>query len=726
MGSFNEFLYQKAFVFVATFWLYVSRYVVPLLGFITTYVFRFNNSTIISEENNEKDSNRTEQEPEVMSLMDSQNHMVGEEEEEPSKFSFQFKFPTYEELKRKRENGDFVNFEPLSPSANKYEFLSGKSYGGYIDEPEVVSFKVEEINEDTKFGYFEEKDMVDDEVLLLDNDFKLVHHEEEEAPIGIQECFISSDDTWTLAQENAQEVNSDNFLEGDENVNDEVSLKDFSMESDPESSSSSNFHSVMSRLVDSFGDGFLTDGEFELDTSTDVDEEDDDMMEQLQKFEEEEEEAENFNSNFLSEKDFHGKLDKSKSEEFHGKNDKPELKDESNLDYEDPNKLESLWEHQELIDQLKMELKKVRATGLPTILEESESPKIMEDLKPWKIEEKFQNENSMGELHKFYKSYRDRMRKFDILNYQKMYAIGFLQLKSPVQSNSSHKSSVPELTSFLSPNLCPCKRKKNENDPTMKFIKELQSDLEVVYVGQMCLSWEILHWQYGKALDLWESDPRGVRRFNEVAGEFQQFQVLMQRFTEDEHFQGPRVQNYVKNRCVLRNLLQVPVIREDSFKNKTKARLREKGEYAITSDMLVEILEESIRSFWRFVRADKGCNCYNVIVKGLKGASVELQNDEDSDLFKEVQKNLQKKERKLRDLLRSGNCILRRFQKSPEDNSDQVLYFFSQVDMKLVSRVLNMSRLTTDQLLWCHNKLSKISFINSKIHVEPSFLLFPC
>lgn len=105
------------------------------------------------------------------------------------------------------------------------------------------------------------------------------------------------------------------------------------------------------------------------------------------------------------------------------------------------------------------------------------------------------------------------------------------------------------------------KQKKSNSDPIMSFIRELHSDLEMVYVSQMCLSWEILHWQYEKALEIWDSDPFGTRRYNEVAGEFQQFQVLMQRFIENEPFEGPRVQNYVKNRCVLRNLLQVPVIR---------------------------------------------------------------------------------------------------------------------------------------------------------------------
>jgi len=109
---------------------------------------------------------------------------------------------------------------------------------------------------------------------------------------------------------------------------------------------------------------------------------------------------------------------------------------------------------------------------------------------------------------------------------------------------------------------CKGKSSTEVDQPMMKkFSKELESDLELVYVGQMCLSWEFLRWQYGKALKLWDSDLRGIHRYNEVADKFQQFQVLLTRFLEDEPFQGPRIQHYVKTRCVLRNLLQVPVIR---------------------------------------------------------------------------------------------------------------------------------------------------------------------
>lgn len=61
---------------------------------------------------------------------------------------------------------------------------------------------------------------------------------------------------------------------------------------------------------------------------------------------------------------------------------------------------------------------------------------------------------------------------------------------------------------------------------------------------------------------------------------------------------------------------------------------------AITSDMLVEIMEESIRIFWRFVRADK--HETNVILKYQKGTQVELQDPADSELLSEVRTNLQK------------------------------------------------------------------------------------
>lgn len=401
-----------------------------------------------------------------------------------------------------------------------------------------------------------------------------------------------------------------------------------------------------------------------------------------------------------------------KSEEFGRKG--------ASSDYDEPDSLETLWEHQETIELLKMELRKVRAIGLPTIYEESESPRLSEDLKPWKIDENFVHEEQINEHHKFYKGYRERMRKLDILNYQKMYAMGFyLQLKDPVKSISTKKSTVPTSASVLYQNFFSSKTRKLEANSSMKFMKEVESELELVYVGQLCLSWEFLHWQYGKAKELVLSDKYETRAYNQVAGEFQQFQVLMQRFLEKESFEGPRIPTYIKSRCDIRNLLEVPVIKEDS-KDKEG---RERSKADITCSMLLEIMEESMRIFWEFVRADRPDG--NVLLKGFSEPQGKLLSTADTELWVDIQKDLQKKKKKLKDILRSGNCIVKKFQRHHKEEPDQLL-FFSQVDLKLVARVLRMSRITSDQLGWCHEKLKRISFVNRKIHIEPSFLLFPC
>lgn len=83
------------------------------------------------------------------------------------------------------------------------------------------------------------------------------------------------------------------------------------------------------------------------------------------------------------------------------------------------------------------------------------------------------------------------------------------------------------------------------------------------------------------------------------------------------------------------------------------------------------------------------------------------------------------KEKRLKDLVRSGNCLVKKFKKHQDQRlSHETLV--AQVELRLVSRVLSMPKLTTDQLLWCHKKLNKIDIIGRKIYLEYSFLLFPC
>ncbi|XP_016559045.2 uncharacterized protein LOC107858774 isoform X1 [Capsicum annuum] len=756
MASLSRFLYQNLFFSLATVFAFVSLYVSPVFNFITTFVVhRLRRCKALLNKNwGFKDEYRRECEfPETGQQLDYESDDVfqdvsefadseNNEEKQETEFNFTFKFPTYEEFRKSKEDkGEYVKI-PSTFNINKS--LTEAKVVEAEDSKEVDS-KIEAINEEGGHGFkwwkqpraetqrkdaysrpFSDGPSLD---LTQSGSFNAL-----DCPLNVErkgdlinlECdkeeMEKTEETNSIKGESVTE-NKQILEESDEFLFQSEKDSCISTDSDSVSIGFDHVCYLMNKLVDSYSDGFLTDedfgGEFLLDDAlndhemsqeSDDDDNDSDIMEELRKLELEQDQP----PQFPSVDDFYEHFDDSENAKSIN---------------EDANKLETLWEHQELIEQLKMELRKVRDTGLPTIFEESDTPK-MDDLEPWKIDEKLQREDCISELQKFYKSYRERMRKFDILTYQKMYAIGYLQkdpLKDPFQHVSRQRCSGPKLKSLISKNIKLFKHKRNYDniDPIVKFIKELQSDLEVIYVGQMCLCWEFLHWQYDKALSLWDSDPRGTRTYNEVAGEFQQFQVLLQRFIENEPFQGPRVQYYIKTRYDLRNLLQVPVIREDKVKDKNKARGREKDEYCITSDMLVEVLEESIRIFWQFVRADR--NCASLMVKGRKGTQhQELKALGDLELLMDVKKGLQKKEKKLKDALRGECCILKRLKKHKEDDSDHVFYFFSQVDMKLVTRVLNMSRLTTDQLVWCHNKLSRISFLHMKIHVDPSFLLFPC
>ncbi|KAK9060136.1 hypothetical protein SSX86_020840 [Deinandra increscens subsp. villosa] len=381
-----------------------------------------------------------------------------------------------------------------------------------------------------------------------------------------------------------------------------------------------------------------------------------------------------------------------------------------------------LLEHQELIGQMKMELKNARTGGLPTILEEVETSRTNDDYKPLKLNEKLEHRDQMAEIQKFYKSYTEKMRKLDVLNYQTLQAINFLRMKHPEQLNTGENASLSAIKSVLYPSLWPCKLRRIYADPTLQSITELHKDLEIVYVGQACLSWEILHWQYKKAKELHLYDPHGYQSYNQVAIEFQQFHVLLKRFSEDELFQGPRVQNYTNQRCTNRGLLQVPAIKDDNLKEK-KSR-KEEGD-AVPISTMAKIIKESMTVFWEFLHTDKDTtNLFLTTI--LQGSKAHLQDPADSDLFMQVKTIHQKKEKRLKDMLRTGNCIVKKFQKQQETILDQHM-FVSQVELRLISRVLNLPRVTRDQLLWCHSKLNNIIFIDRKIHVEDSlFFIFPC
>ncbi|KAJ0242778.1 Zinc finger FYVE domain protein [Hirschfeldia incana] len=376
------------------------------------------------------------------------------------------------------------------------------------------------------------------------------------------------------------------------------------------------------------------------------------------------------------------------------------------------------YEHSDVIEKLKTEIRTARTGGLCTILEESETP--LQELKPLKIEPKQdQFKDMIGEIHKVYKNYAVKMRKLDVIDSQTMHSISLLKLKD--SSKPSRNIVKPRHK-----NVWPFKKHKLERDPIERLVKEASRDFETVYVSQLCLSWEMLRWQYTKLLES-DSHVATTCQYNLVAGEFQLFQVLLQRFVENEPFQNSsRVETYLKNRRHFHNFLQIPLVRDDrSSKNNKKCR--NEGEFAVKIEMLREIILESMRVFWEFLCADK--DEFSSVMKVSHQTQVSPQDPLDLKLLTDMRTHLQKKEKKIKEILRSQCCIVKKLKKNESKSSsvrvkDELL--IAQIELRVVSRVMTMSKLTTEKLVWCREKLDKMSFNGRKIHMEPSFSLLPC
>lgn len=338
-----------------------------------------------------------------------------DKDEEKTELHLDFKFPTFEEYKFsgiQSETGNLLNSEdvPFSSTASKYEFVSGNSsLRTFFEELRTLdlrTFPVKEINGNENCDLYENEDAFPDIKVLI------VYEECDEEDGKLEAMKFVEDKEKTVEDE--EEFLDEFHYCPEKNTHRFLSDGDFVGESD----------------IDGESVNIGSDSELFENEELSGHEETDNVEEEIKKLEEHQSNSDLF----LSEKDFNENSDTKNDVEFEQKIEvplkdadsfeKPKVKESLNSDSGDSNRLESLWEHQELIEQLKMELRKVKATGLPTILEESESPKITDELKPWKIDDKVQHEDCMGELHKFYKSYTEKMRKFDILNYQKMYAMG--------------------------------------------------------------------------------------------------------------------------------------------------------------------------------------------------------------------------------------------------------------------------------------------------------------
>ncbi|XP_021890529.1 uncharacterized protein LOC110809111 [Carica papaya] len=733
---FKEFFYGNMIRLLYSFWAFLCNFVFSVFGSTIGFLYRLHAC---------KDIERNQSEPSLDSTQNRDDYdygSCGSGNSELHDFGLKrtgFHFSFVDKINGENKSSVFQTV------TSKYEFLSEKDISGFIEEQKVYSLTVhqpclfldnhdglpelqtgsvgEEIAEDSAERFMVKK-ILEKVVEKAEMESNFTNEaEESNESLTIEEKLEEKDQetpTGFCYVEEQEETISRRTIEGPDSVayefveseevceefeSENVKKEDKTEEEETGLFGSRNFESVAvfpnDNLIDS-------DDEFiELSPQMEIS----GVVEEEMLVMEDSEEGINHEESRKGLKS---------SEEY----EEPSLREEESAssceeEDSDDDDSESMFEYDEVIEQLKMELKNARTGGLPTIDEESESTKMIEELKPLKIDVKIEHKDRMIEIHKVYRSYWDKMKKLDILNSQTIHAINLLKLKDQTQSNVTKKSSNQVAKSLILQKLLSFKQRKFEAEPIQRLIRDVHKDFETVYTGHVCLSWEILHWQFRKVLELLQHDHQALRRYNQVAGDFQLFQVLLERFIENEPFQGlPRVDNYVKNRQVSHNFLQVPVIRDDGLKFN-------KGSYEgngnmITTAALREIIWESIWVFWQFLRSDKPET--DLGLKGPNQTQVAPQGTVDLDLLLEIKADLQKKEKRLKDILRSGSFKAKNFQK--HDSSQVVL--IARIELKLISRVLRMSKLTADQLIWCHRKLHRINFSSRKIHLDPSFSLFPC
>ncbi|KAF3608645.1 hypothetical protein DY000_02051724 [Brassica cretica] len=260
--------------------------------------------------------------------------------------------------------------------------------------------------------------------------------------------------------------------------------------------------------------------------------------------------------------------------------------------------------------------------------------------------------------------------------------------------------------------------------------QSIEKDLELVYVAQSCLSWEALQHQYLIVRDRMKaSDSKGGSYEDNISKEFQKFQVLLERFLEDERCEGKRVLRFVQRRFELMSFFQVP--RLSGYKRKGP----QEGGRESNEKQVLKAIERCITVFYDFVKADtnKPLVWERLKISFVNSPLMEVEDPRDIMLFLNLKNLLQKKEQSLKEA--QGNkkkTWFKKKNKSPymkedetEKDENSMLLTFIKIELKLVARVLQMSLVSSSHLKWCEDKLNNIDFNGGKFSRTSSPILFP-
>ncbi|KAI8533982.1 hypothetical protein RHMOL_Rhmol10G0053300 [Rhododendron molle] len=325
------------------------------------------------------------------------------------------------------------------------------------------------------------------------------------------------------------------------------------------------------------------------------------------------------------------------------------------------------------------------------------------------VEGELINQSMEADVDPIYEKYSERMRWFDLLNHDRTCGISAI-LNKQLASLSSFEDIKP--VEFSIPQISWSKTARR------RLIRSLESDFELVYVAQSCLSWEVLHYQYRNVEALFRSNSQNGTFYDNDVGRFQKFQVLLERFMEDERCEGKRYWNYVQRRLTFRSLLQVPQV---SGYTEEREDDETKGE-AMRATEVLQGIEKCIKAFWMYVKTDQKKPRWKM--SNFMWTYPPVEDPRDLELLANLTTTLRKNELWLKDLQGKRRCWLK-IGVNREEASLEKEILFTMIEMKLVSRVLKMSMISTSQLKWCQEKLNDVKFEAGKVTRANTVSLFP-
>ncbi|KAJ8501266.1 hypothetical protein OPV22_011818 [Ensete ventricosum] len=300
--------------------------------------------------------------------------------------------------------------------------------------------------------------------------------------------------------------------------------------------------------------------------------------------------------------------------------------------------------------------------------------------------------SSNWETYTLFRKYDEEMMFFDRISAQKLTETELFR------SMKVQPSSISQRTAHI----FTTHKNRGSRDP--------YQELEGAYVTQICLAWEALNWNYTnfRRRIAKGSDGESSSCTAWMAQQFQQFQVLLQRFIENEPYEhGRRPQVFARKRISSPKLLQVPEFRD------TEAD--EGKEEKISSTEFLAILEDAIRTFMNFLKADRPNPC-----QMLKAFFKTKRSSVDPELLRLLKRSNKKNKTRLKDLWKRRRCLT----KKRREGEEEMEILMGLIDMKIVSRVLRMPEISQEQLRWCEEKMSKVKVWDGKIQRDSSPLFF--